>query len=194
MRYIILIISVFLFGFKCIDNQNGGPKPPKKRYVDTIYAYRSKTFIAEENRKIEITGVIKKFKVSKKRQKLYAYFNDTFKVFKIALGGNPIGQKNMQGDLKTPEGKYVISFKNPKSRGYKSLKISYPNEEDKAKAQKLGINPGGDIFIHGLWWENQDPNTHWRSNWTLGCIALNNQQIEELYNHTELNTPIDIYP
>jgi lipoprotein-anchoring transpeptidase ErfK/SrfK len=58
----------------------------------------------------------------------------------------------------------------------------------------MGVNPGGDIFIHGLWWDNQDPKNHWKTNWTLGCIALNNQEIEEIFNYTEVNTPILILP
>jgi murein L,D-transpeptidase YafK len=74
------------------------------------------------------------------------------------------------------------------------LKISYPNEQDKQKAKQLNVNPGGDIFIHGLWWAEQDPKNHWKDNWTRGCIALNNQEIEEIFNHTECNTEITILP
>lgn len=196
----------------------GGPGP-KKVYRDTIYRYGSKSKpvvaatpaavkpkpiakpatpklpeIAEEDRIIVITSDVKRFVVKKSLQKLYVFFADTFKVFRISLGGNPIGHKVKQGDNKTPEGKYHISFKNPQSRGYKSLKISYPNETDKANAKIAGVDPGGDIFIHGLWWPTQDPKSHWKDNWTRGCIAVNNSEIEEIYNHTPLNVEIEILP
>lgn len=195
MRYFIFIISSILLSFTCIKQQSGnGPKPKKKVHIDTIQRFRAKPKIAEEDRNIQITSTIKSFKVRKKLQKLYVYFADTVKVFRISLGSNPIGHKTKQGDCKTPEGTYMITLKNPKSRGYKSLKISYPNDNDKKRAQELGVNPGGDIFIHGLWWDNQDPKNHWKDNWTLGCIALNNQQMEEIFNHTEINTPITIAP
>lgn len=201
--------------------QSGGPGPKKKIYRDTIYRYKTKPetnkktepvvvtkpklpvqpaplpkgpVIAEEDRKISINAPIKKFLVKKSLQKLYVYFADTFKVFKISLGANPVGHKIKQGDNKTPEGTYKISYKNPNSRGYRSLKISYPNEADRANARKAGVNPGGDIFIHGLWWSTQDPQNHWKDNWTRGCIAVNNQQIEEIFNHTEVDTEITILP
>jgi murein L,D-transpeptidase YafK len=146
------------------------------------------------SRGFTINSNIKRFVVKKSIQKMYVYFGDTFKVFKISLGGNPIGHKIQQGDKKTPEGTYHISFKNPKSRGYKSLKISYPNEQDRSYSYSKGLNPGGDIFIHGLWWPSQDPYTHWRDNWTNGCIAVNNSEIDEIYKFTNVNTVIQIYP
>lgn len=200
-----------------------GPGPKKKIYRDTIYRFRTKTesdnksskpapvvvaapkpapkpmvpktpVVAEEDRKISITSDIKKFVVRKSLQKLYVYFADTFKVFRISLGANPVGQKQKQGDNKTPEGKYTITYKNPNSRGHRSLKISYPNETDKAIARKAGFDPGGDIFIHGLWWPTQDPKTHWQDNWTRGCIAVNNSEIEEIFDHTLVDTEITILP
>lgn len=215
LTLVVLISESFTF--------QGGPKP-KKVYKDTIYRYKTKTKaepvtvaqkpatvpakpvqpaipsvpktpqIAEEDRIISITAEIKKFVVKKSQNKLYVYFGDTFKVFRISLGANPTGHKMKQGDNKTPEGKYTISFKNPKSRGYRSLKISYPNDADRENARRAGYDPGGDIFIHGLWWNNQDPKNHWKDNWTRGCIAVNNSEIEEIYNHTSLNTEINIQP
>jgi len=195
----------------------GGPGP-KKVYRDTIYRYGSKSKpvvpstpvvknkpvavpavpklpeVAEEDRIIAITADIKKFVVKKSLQKMYVYFADTFKVFRISLGANPQGHKQKQGDNKTPEGKYSITYKNPQSRGHRSLKISYPNDDDRENASKAGVNPGGDIFIHGLWWPSQDPNSHWKDNWTSGCIAVNNSEIEEIFDHTVTNTEIIIQP
>ncbi len=213
--WILLAILVVNLSFTF----TGGPGP-KKVYRDTIYRYGSKSKpaaapastpvisktkpaipatpklpeIAEEDRIIAITADIKKFVVKKSKQKMYVYFADTFKVFRISLGANPVGHKQQQGDNKTPEGKYSITYKNPQSRGHRSLKISYPNDADRENARKAGVNPGGDIFIHGLWWPTQDPKTHWKDNWTRGCIAVSNSEIEEIFDHTNTDTEIVILP
>ncbi len=207
--------------FTSISFTHQGPKP-KKVYKDTFYQFKTKPVriagttaskpsvkpaelpkpspkpkyseVAEEDRDIAITSTITSYKIKKSAQKLYVYFGDTFKVFRISLGANPKGTKTRQGDNRTPEGTYRITFKNPKSRGYKSLKISYPNENDRKNAQRLGVDPGGDIFIHGLWWDNQDPKNHWKDNWTRGCIAVNNEQIEEIYKYSAVDTEITILP
>ncbi len=206
MKYLILCLVALAFclsSFKSLTNDKG-PKP-KKVYKDTIYLWKTKTkpvvttspkkpSVAEEDRVISITSEITKFKVKKSDQKLYVYFGDTVKVFKISLGANPVGHKQKQGDNKTPEGTYTITFKNPNSRGFRSLKLSYPNDNDRKNAKKLGVNPGGDICLHGLWYDTQDPKNHWKDNWTQGCIAVNNQQIEEIFQHTKVNTEITILP
>jgi murein L,D-transpeptidase YafK len=195
-----------------------GPTP-KKVYRDTFYKFKNKATrpathpvmskpvaaarpasapriaeVAEEDRQITINAAITHYTVRKSQQKLYVYFGDTFKVFRISLGTSPVGSKTRQGDNKTPEGTYRISFKNPKSRGYKSLRISYPNDNDRKNAQKLGVNPGGDICIHGLWWKTQNPKTHWKDNWTQGCIAVNNEQIDEIFQYAQVDTEITILP
>lgn len=193
---IILCVALpMLMAFTVCTN---GTKP--KNYKDTIYRFPPKKTVPtavnvpEELRKISINDTIKSFKVKKAERKLYAFFGDTFKVFKISLGTNPVGPKIQQGDHKTPEGTYYITFKNPKSRGYKSLKLSYPNTADKQRAASLKVPPGGDICIHGLWWVSQDPKTHWQDDWTEGCMAVNNQEIDEIYAHAYLKTPITILP
>lgn len=186
--------------------QSGGPGPKKKVYRDTIYRWNTKPAPVKPVvthtppaspgilRDLKINAQIKRFSVSKSEQKMMVYFGDTFKVFRIALGANPKGHKTRKGDNKTPEGTYRITLKNPKSRGYLSLKISYPNETDRANSRRIGADPGGDIFIHGLWWPTQDPQTHWKDNWTRGCIAVNNSEIEEIYKYTNLDTEITILP
>ena len=145
-------------------------------------------------KEIAITDSVTKIIVSKEERKIYAYFGDTFKIYRCAFGANPVGHKQQEGDNRTPEGSYTINLKNPKSRGFKSLKISYPNATDIANAKAKGVKPGGDIFIHGLWWPTQDPNTHWLYDWTWGCIAINNTEILELFNWTRVGTPITIKP
>ena len=110
------------------------------------------------------------------------------KTYRILLGDAPIGHKRQQGDERTPEGRYNISFRNDKSRFHLSLRISYPNDADRAQAQARGVDPGGDIMIHG-----KTPPGYSRD-WTDGCIALTDQQIEEVWQLVPVGTPIVISP
>lgn len=139
---------------------------------------------------------IDKIIIRKSVRKLEVYHNgELVKTYNIALGKNPIGHKQREGDYKTPEGKYFISYHNPKSSYHLSLRISYPNEQDKLNAQKIGVSPGGDIMIHGL--PNRAPfigKLHNLTDWTQGCIAVNNQEIEEIYAAVKDGTPIEILP
>src|SRR5690242_19652505 len=104
------------------------------------------------------------------------------KTYKVALGGQPVGAKDRQGDHKTPEGFYSVVGKNPRSQFYKALHVSYPNQADRANARKLGVSPGGDVEIHGLgakWgWLGAK---HRLTDWTDGCIAVTNEEIDEIY-------------
>ncbi len=135
-------------------------------------------------------------KVIKSDRKLYTYSNNKLlKTYKIALGRRPVGNKIKQGDNRTPEGVYFISAKNPNSAYYLSLKISYPNAKDIQRANKLGVDPGGNIMIHGI--KNGFSlvgKSHSLIDWTKGCIALTNAEIEEIYNLTPIGTRIDILP
>lgn len=110
------------------------------------------------------------------------------KTYRILLGDAPIGHKRQQGDERTPEGRYSITFRNDKSRFHLSLRISYPNAADRAQAQARGVDPGGDIMIHG-----KTPPGYSRD-WTDGCIALTDQQIEEVWRLVPVGTPIIISP
>ncbi len=113
--------------------------------------------------------------------------------YKIALGGNPIGPKRRQGDQRTPEGEYRIDYRNAHSAYHRSLHINYPNNADRAESAKLGVRTGGDIFIHGL--PNSYPlATAPKVDWTLGCIALDNTEIEEIWQLVPNGTPITIAP
>jgi len=112
--------------------------------------------------------------------------------YTVALGANPIGHKQHEGDERTPEGVYFIDFKNPDSRFHRSLKISYPNRRDAARAARMGMDPGGLIMIHGL-----GTRFLWRhptDDWTDGCIAVTNEEIEEIWDLVEEFTPILIEP
>jgi len=117
------------------------------------------------------------------------------KTYKIALGGNPNGPKEMQGDNKTPEGIYTIDSRNKDSRYHLSLHISYPNEKDKEHARELGVSPGGDIMIHGIKngysWVG---DLHAKVDWTEGCIAVTDKEIEEIDRLAPNGTVVEIKP
>lgn len=105
---------------------------------------------------------VEKIVVFKEKRELHLLDSEgkQLKTYLVALGTNPIGHKQKQGDGRTPEGKYTIDYRNPKSRFHRSLHITYPNAQDKLNAQKMGVDPGGDIMIHGL------PNGRWDSSAT----------------------------
>lgn len=117
------------------------------------------------------------------------------KTYKVALGGDPVGPKTKQGDHRTPEGMYVLDFRNAHSQFYKSMHISYPGEHERAVARQKGVSPGGDVFVHGL------PNgygaigaAHRLRDWTDGCIAVTNEEIDEIWKAVPDGTPIEIKP
>jgi len=117
------------------------------------------------------------------------------KSYRVALGGQPVGPKVQQGDHKTPEGKYVIDSRNARSQFHLALHVSYPNAADRARARKLGVNPGGAIMIHGL-----APSFAWvgakhvATDWTDGCIAVSNEEIEEIWRLVPVGTAVEIRP
>jgi len=123
---------------------------------------------------------------------LYAQGQAVHAIAGIQLGDAPAGPKHFQGDERTPEGRYLIDYGNPESSYYLSLHISYPNAQDVAYATALGRSPGGQIFIHG------QPNG-WRAgrvpgDWTDGCIAVSNEEMEALWQSVPDGTVIDILP
>jgi murein L,D-transpeptidase YafK len=137
---------------------------------------------------------ISKIVVLKSERKLVVFENGSeLKTYKISLGFQPIGPKRFEGDGKTPEGNYIINDKNPNSAYHLNLGISYPNSNDIALAKTNEKSAGGDIKIHGL--KNGTLNVgklHRFKDWTAGCIALTNAEIEELYRVVEIGTPIEI--
>lgn len=134
--------------------------------------------------------------ILKDKRKMYLLSGDVeIREYDMSLGFAPKGHKEKQGDGKTPEGIYKISGRNPQSLYHKSLRISYPNDEDKRKARARGVNPGGDIMIHGL------PNgygfigkDHLDRDWTLGCVAVTNPEIEEIWDMVSNGTIVEIKP
>jgi murein L,D-transpeptidase YafK len=120
---------------------------------------------------------------------------EVIKTYKVALGGDPVGPKERQGDNKTPEGFYIIDSRNRNSGYHLSLRISYPNEKDKMRAKALGVSPGGDIMIHGikngLSWVG---GLHAQLDWTEGCIAVTDEEIEEIDRLVPDGTIVEIRP
>ena len=134
----------------------------------------------------EVTRVI----VNKTTRQMYLLHNDeVLRSYEFELGFAPEGHKAQQGDGRTPEGRYTIDRRNPNSAFYLSIGISYPNAVDIAAAAAAGVDPGGDIFIHGT------PRPFNRGDdWTAGCIAISNREMREVYSMVRDGTVIDILP
>lgn len=147
----------------------------------------------------------------KKSEKLMIYYKDGVEHtrYKIALGDQPKGHKQQEGDERTPEGIYKITWKKENSQFYRALYINYPNKHDKKNAKDLGVSPGGNIFIHGLpnnmddwvsnfpkyiqdWIMGSGTKYHYLYNWTDGCIAVTNDEMKELWDLIKLGTYINI--
>ena len=152
-------------------------------------------FFVHHDRKVLPGGTtIDRILVEKSERKLSILRDGkVLKTYRVALGRNPIGRKEQEGDMKTPEGIYTIDYRNPQSDYHLALHISYPSAEETTRAAQRGVNAGFDIMIHGL------PNgrgwmggAHRQKDWTAGCIAVTDQEIEELYRVTPDGTTIEI--
>ncbi|HSQ85133.1 MAG TPA: L,D-transpeptidase family protein [Desulfobacterales bacterium] len=134
--------------------------------------------------------------VKKHEKRLYLMKNKKpFKTYRVAFGANSKGPKIMEGDERTPEGTYILDYKNPDSDFYKSIHISYPNDKDIKRAREMGVVPGGDIMIHGQ--KNGSKNfsrIQRYVNWTDGCIAVTNAEMDEIWTSVDVGTPITIEP
>jgi murein L,D-transpeptidase YafK len=115
--------------------------------------------------------------------------------YRIALGPAPVGHKQAQGDGRTPEGRYLIDFRKNNSAFHRALHVSYPNEHDISVAKAKGVDPGGAIMIHGmrngLGWIG---NLHHLSDWTAGCVAVTDREIDEIWRAVPDGTPVEIMP
>jgi murein L,D-transpeptidase YafK len=134
--------------------------------------------------------------VNKSRRELLLLSGENvLRSYRIALGFDPVGHKVREGDGRTPEGRYTIERRNPQSAYHLSLRISYPNEADRRRSAELGVDPGGDIMIHGL------PNGvdaggrgHPERDWTRGCIAVTDAEMEEIWDLVAEGTAVEIHP
>lgn len=135
-------------------------------------------------------------RVKKSEAKLYLLRAGTsFAEFPVVFGGQPEGHKQQEGDERTPEGRYVLDYKKADSAFFKAVHISYPNAQDTAAAKQRGVTPGGAVMIHG-----QKNGLGWLSpvaqlvNWTNGCIALTNKDMQAVWEAVDAGTPIEIEP
>ncbi|MFQ5438922.1 MAG: murein L,D-transpeptidase family protein [Paracoccaceae bacterium] len=136
----------------------------------------------------EVTRVV----IFKSERTMYLlHGNQALKKYRIDLGFQPVGEKKVRADGKTPEGRYFIDRRNPDSAFHLSLGISYPNARDIAQARSVGKSPGGDIFIHGGPKLFRD---RFRPDWTAGCISVSNREMDQIYAMVKVGTPIDIHP
>lgn len=134
--------------------------------------------------------------VEKSKRLLTVYSNKKLVAsYHVSLGRNPVGPKTCAGDNRTPEGIYTVTGKNPKSRYYRSLRLSYPNGRDKARAMDKGCPPGDNIVIHGLengfGWVGR---THRDADWTNGCVAVTNEEMDALWTMVPVGTLVEIRP
>src|ERR1700739_2636617 len=134
--------------------------------------------------------------VLKKEHKMELFSGETvIKSYTVALGRGGLAPKQRQGDHLTPEGLYQIDRRNKNSRFYRALHVSYPNEVDRERAHKLGVDPGGDIMIHGitngLGWLG---SVHRTIDWTNGCIAVTDAEMDEIGLLVPDGTPVEIRP
>ena len=135
--------------------------------------------------------------VRKAERKLYLYSGDmVLKTYPVALGKEPIGQKIKEGDSRTPEGLYTLDWRNPNSKFFRSIHVSYPNVTQRRSAREAGVNPGGAIMIHGQPsdWVERIQLTFAHKDWTEGCIAVENQDMLEIWDLVRDGTPIKIDP
>jgi murein L,D-transpeptidase YafK len=157
-------------------------------------------FTAAEIQQIRTSTPITLVKVYKSdRLVRLIHRNQIIQTYPMRLGFNPVGHKVQEGDGKTPEGRYLLDWRNPNSAFYKSLHVSYPNAQDKKTAQALGVSPGGDIMIHGSATTAQVKklpglmNYMPKNDWTWGCIAVSNIDMDEIWQLVDDGTPIEIY-
>ncbi|MBT8092094.1 MAG: L,D-transpeptidase family protein [Gammaproteobacteria bacterium] len=140
--------------------------------------------------------VADKVLIEKSDRKLHLLRNGVvFRSFDIALGIVPVGDKQQEGDFRTPEGAYVLDMRNPSSDFFLSIRVSYPDADDVREARARGVDPGGAIMIHGQPNEPKYSEAFYRTqDWTNGCIAVSNSDMIDLWLMTDENTPIEIRP
>jgi murein L,D-transpeptidase YafK len=166
------------------------------RWITALSIIALAVYYFYPERKLPKNTQIDKIVVFKSKHLLQAFSNGKIvKTYKISLGKNPIGHKRFEGDKKTPEGIYFINAKNPNSEYYKNLGISYPNKKDIEYCKSIGKPTGGDVKIHALrngigfigkfqrWYD-----------WTAGCIAVTNEEMDEIYNAVKVGIKIEIKP
>ncbi len=157
---------------------------------------RAESRIPDEKPSLDHPRGIDKVLVRKSERRLYLMDDEeVVRSYRISLGESPEGHKLYEGDKRTPEGDYQLDWRNANSDFYKSIHISYPNDRDQELAQAWGLDPGGSIMIHGLPNEAGDMAFAYTGlDWTNGCIAVTNEEMDEIWNLVADGTPIRILP
>jgi murein L,D-transpeptidase YafK len=134
--------------------------------------------------------------VRKSERRMYLMHGATvLRSYRVALGLNPVGPKEQEGDSRTPEGHYMLTRRNPRSEYFLSIQVSYPNDRDMQRARRNRLSPGGSVMIHGLPNElRREPTYYEKRDWTDGCIAVSDSDMLEIWLMTPTDTPIDILP
>lgn len=191
MRYIYGFLMAVFFLTGCSSEPEPESEVQGNQY--TLEECKEELLEAED---FSTGGSIDKIVVVKKERKMYLYKdNKVQNTLPVSLGKNPVGTKQRQGDNRTPEGEFWISRKLCSPKYYRSLCISYPRPEDKARAAKNGVNPGGDVTIHAqpTWNADGKGDMHTLSqNWTHGCVAVTNSAMKELWYAVREGVPIII--
>lgn len=201
MKTSLSIVALFAQLF-CLSSHAMGNRSTNREDIQKVLPKIHKVEVHKADRRLELLTKTKS-----------GY--QVVKSYSMNLGGEPLGHKTQEGDRRTPEGLYTLDWKNPKSAYHLSIHISYPNKADKKAAQARGVNPGGDIMIHGM--PNETRRWTWlvspalsiaapevtnemihsalaMFDWTQGCIAVQNSEMEEIYRLIDIPTPIEIFP
>ncbi len=169
-RFVLLLVLVF--GVAAVLSGCGGaPTKTADTYVDRVLVKKSQ-------RKLQLLRR-----------------GEVIREYRVALGDAPSGHKFMEGDERTPVGDYYLDWRNPRSQYYKSIHISYPNERDKAIAKMMGVSPGGMIMLHGQPGNIRSPRIraeYATRDWTNGCIAVQDHEMDEIWRLVRIGTPIRI--
>lgn len=173
MTRLLVLISMLVFGAISFTGCASKPEPTVSRMIDSVVVRKGK------------------------RQMELIKDGEVYRSYSISLGDNPRGHKMAEGDERTPEGDYILDWRNPRSSFYKSIHVSYPNERDRAFARAMGFSPGGMIMNHGRpnWLTSAKVAKEYDGrDWTDGCIAVTNPEMDEIWRLVRNGTPIRILP
>ena len=170
---------------------NGKPQSPGR-----ASAYAGADVSASDTSAVPPQLLADRVVVRKSERRMYLMHGETvLRSYRVALGLNPVGPKEQEGDSRTPEGHYLLTRRNPRSEYFLSIQVSYPNDRDMQRARRNRLSPGGSVMIHGLPNElRREPTYYEKRDWTDGCIAVSDSDMLEIWLMTPPDTPIDILP
>ena len=199
MRVLAFALTVVLGAALGFPAAADVPRPPPAKPPQHLVQQSALSLSApgEFSTPEEVQGPRADYVLVNKSERFLKLFSDGEEIahFPIQLGKQPVGHKLYEGDNRTPEGVYYIDWRNPESNYFRSLRISYPNSEDRARAQSVGLDPGSMIMIHGTPVDENYPEWFYKGlDWTNGCIALDNGSMQELWDLVPDQTIVEIVP